>query len=155
MFSGNDSQPKVLFDIQEMAMNTRTILIASFVVLAMSAGVPSIAATPAQSQSSGAGMMQQNQDSGQGQSMMQGSGSESGMMGMHSGGMGNDRGMSGDGMMGMMHGGMMGMMNACPMMTGGAGLDRKTAMRMHGEMMRAIGDILIKYSDKMEPAAKQ
>ena len=77
-----------------------------------------------------------------------------GMMGMHGGGMGHDHGMRGGGMMGMMDGGMMGMMSGCPMMMG-AGLDRKTAMRMHGEMMRAIGDILVKYADKMEPAAKQ
>lgn len=142
-------------------MNTRTILIASFAVLAMSAGVPSIAAAPAQSQSDGAGMMRQGEDSGQGRLMMRGDGPESmmgngmmggGMMNMH-GGMKNNHGMHGGGMMGMMGGGMMGMMNSCPMMTG-TGLDRKTAMRMHGEMMRAIGDILIKYADKMEPAAK-
>jgi hypothetical protein len=35
------------------------------------------------------------------------------------------------------------------------GLDRKTAMQMHGEMMRAMGDILVKYADKVtEPAPK-
>jgi hypothetical protein len=29
-------------------------------------------------------------------------------------------------------------------------------MKMHGEMMRAMGDILIKYADQVqEPAAKQ
>jgi hypothetical protein len=54
---------------------------------------------------------------------------------------------------GRMQGGMMGdgamggsMMEGCPMAMG-AGLDRKTAMKMHGEMMRAMGDILIKYAD--------
>jgi hypothetical protein len=60
------------------------------------------------------------------------------------------------GMMGMMGSGAMGggMMQRCPMAMG-AGLDRKTAMTMHGEMMRAMGDILIKYADKVqEPAAK-
>lgn len=56
---------------------------------------------------------------------------------------------------GAMGGGMMSMMEGCPMATG-AGLDRKTAMKMHGEMMRAMGDILIKYADKVqEPAARQ
>ena len=140
-------------------MNTRTILIASFAALAMSAGVPSVAATPSQSQPSGAGMMQQSQGSGQGRSMTRSDELENmmggGMMGMHGGGMGNDHGMRGGGMMGMMDGGMMGVMSSCPMMMG-AGLDRKTAMRMHGEMMRAIGDILITYADKIqEPAAKQ
>lgn len=44
---------------------------------------------------------------------------------------------------------MGGMMGACPAMTG-AGLDPGTAMRMHGEMMRAMGDILVKYADKVQ-----
>ncbi|MFL9944340.1 hypothetical protein [Paraburkholderia graminis] len=48
-----------------------------------------------------------------------------------------------DGMMDM--GGMMG---SCPMMGASAGMDPKTAMRMHGEMMRAMGDIMLKYSDQ-------
>lgn len=140
-------------------MNARTIFIASFAALAMAASVPGVAATSPQSQSGGAGMMQSGQDSGQGRSMMSGGGSEGmmggGMMGMRGGAMKGDHGMPDGDMMGMMGGGMMGMMNSCPMMTG-AGLDRKTAMRMHGEMMRAIGDILIKYADKIQgPAAKQ
>lgn len=62
--------------------------------------------------------------------------------------------MMGGGMMGNMMGGAM--MGGCPMMGVGAGLDKKAAMQMHGEMMRAMGDILIKYADKIEtpPAAK-
>ena len=40
------------------------------------------------------------------------------------------------------------MMGACPVMAG-AGLDPGTAMRMRGEMMRAMGDILVKYADKI------
>ncbi|WP_235513383.1 hypothetical protein [Burkholderia pseudomallei] len=48
------------------------------------------------------------------------------------------------------HGSMMmgGMMGGCPMMGGSAGLDPKTAMRMHAEMMRAMSDIMMKYSDQ-------
>lgn len=44
--------------------------------------------------------------------------------------------------------GMGGMMGGCPMMGGTTGMDPKTAMRMHGEMMRAMGDIMLKYSDQ-------
>ncbi|MDR5743524.1 hypothetical protein QCE73_10215 [Caballeronia sp. LZ029] len=49
------------------------------------------------------------------------------------------------------HGSMMGMggmMGSCPMMGGTAGMDPKTALKMHGEMMRAMGDIMLKYSDQ-------
>lgn len=48
------------------------------------------------------------------------------------------------------HGSMMmgGMMEGCPMMGGNAGLDPKTTMRMHAEMMRAMSDIMMKYSDQ-------
>jgi len=48
------------------------------------------------------------------------------------------------------HGAMMmgGMMGGCLMMGGSAGLDPKTAMRMHAEMMRAMSDIMMKYSDQ-------
>ncbi|SIT37755.1 conserved exported hypothetical protein [Paraburkholderia piptadeniae] len=52
---------------------------------------------------------------------------------------------------GSMMGGMMGMngmMGSCPMMGGTAGMDPKTAMRMHGEMMRAMGDIMLKYAEQ-------
>lgn len=44
--------------------------------------------------------------------------------------------------------GMGGMMGGCPMMGGTAGMDPKTAMRMHAEMMRAMSDIMLKYSDQ-------
>lgn len=50
------------------------------------------------------------------------------------------------------HGSMMamgGMMGGCPMMGGSAGMDPKTAMRMHAKMMRAMSDIVLKYSDQM------
>lgn len=53
---------------------------------------------------------------------------------------------------GSMMGGMMGsngMMGGCPMMGGNMGMDPKTAMRMHAEMMRAMGDIMLKYSDQV------
>lgn len=58
-----------------------------------------------------------------------------------------ERGSSMMGGMGMggMGGGMMG---GCPMMGGNMGMDPKTAMRMHGEMMKAMGDIMLKYSDQ-------
>lgn len=49
------------------------------------------------------------------------------------------------------HGSMMGMggmMGGCPMMGGTNGMDPKTAMRMHAEMMRAMSDIMLKYSDQ-------
>ncbi len=56
----------------------------------------------------------------------------------------------GDSMMGMggmggMGGGMMG---SCPMMGGNMGMDPKTAMRMHADMMRAMSDIMLKYADQ-------
>ncbi|HVB78744.1 MAG TPA: hypothetical protein VNE82_02205 [Candidatus Binataceae bacterium] len=63
----------------------------------------------------------------------------------------------GSGMMGMMGGGMMG----GGMMGGGMGGypatgqwspgNEKLAMKMRGEMMQAMGKILIKYADKIEP----
>jgi hypothetical protein len=141
-------------------VNTKTILAASFSALAIGVGAPSFAATSAQDHSGAPNMMQQGQGSGQSTSMMGSATSQSamggGMMGMRSGKMSNE-GTSHSGMMGgdTMGGGMMGMMSSCPMMMG-AGLDRKTAMKMHGEMMRAMGDILIKYADKIkEPTARQ
>jgi hypothetical protein len=76
------------------------------------------------------------------------------MPGMNAGMMGN---MGGNGMMGhggMMGGGMMGgMMNmmggGCPMMSRLPAGNEALAMRMHGEMMEAMGKILIKYADKL------
>jgi len=49
--------------------------------------------------------------------------------------------------------GMMGMMGNCPMMSAEGGLNRKAMMQMHGEMMRAMGEIMIKYADKIETPA--
>ncbi|HVB79439.1 MAG TPA: hypothetical protein VNE82_05735 [Candidatus Binataceae bacterium] len=54
----------------------------------------------------------------------------------------------GGGMMGMMGGGMMG---GCPAMAQLPPGNEKLAMRMRGEMMQAMGAILIKYADKIEP----
>jgi hypothetical protein len=79
-----------------------------------------------------------------------------GTVAMAAGGTGNNPGspaqtrehgssMMGMGGMGGMGGGMMG---NCPMMGGNTGMDPKTAMRMHGEMMRAMGDIMLKYADQ-------
>lgn len=57
---------------------------------------------------------------------------------------------------GMMGGGMMGMMGSCPMMGAASGANSKVMMQMHGEMMRAMGDIMIKYADKLEvPSSPQ
>lgn len=75
----------------------------------------------------------------------------SGMSAQMMGNMGN--GMMGHGMMGRgMMGGMMGMMSGgCPMMGRFPAGDQALAMRMHGEMMEAMGRILIKYADKIQP----
>jgi hypothetical protein len=51
---------------------------------------------------------------------------------------------------------MMGMMSGCPMMGAASGANSKVMMQMHGEMMRAMGDIMIKYADKLEePSSPQ
>lgn len=56
----------------------------------------------------------------------------------------------------MSGGGMMGMMSGCPMMGAASGANSKVMMQMHGEMMRAMGDIMIKYADKLEePSSPQ
>lgn len=56
----------------------------------------------------------------------------------------------GSSMMGM--GGMNGsMMGSCPMMMGtDTHIDPKTTMQMHAEMMRAMSDIMLKYSNKLD-----
>jgi hypothetical protein len=57
--------------------------------------------------------------------------------------------MMGDGMMGK------GMMSNCPMMGQLPLGNEKLAMQMHGEMMKAMGDIMLKYADKIQtPPAK-
>jgi hypothetical protein len=77
------------------------------------------------------------------------------MMGGHMMG-GHMRGASGMGPMGGGHGGgdsMMGhrMMGGCPMMSALPPGNEKLAMRMHGEIMVAIGNILIKNADNIQP----
>lgn len=74
------------------------------------------------------------------------------MMGQH-GGTGHHGGMMGQGAMGggmgsgMMGGGMMGTM---PMM-GGDPAQQAEMMAMRGEMMKAMGDIMMKYAQRMQP----
>lgn len=65
--------------------------------------------------------------------------------------------MMGSGMMPMMHQMMSGQMDPSGMgmmgMTGGAQMDPKTMgrmLQMRGEMMKAMGDILLKYGKMME-----
>jgi hypothetical protein len=48
-----------------------------------------------------------------------------------------------------MMGGMMGMM---PMMGGGDPRQQAETMAMRGEMMKAMGDIMIKYAQRLQPA---
>lgn len=73
---------------------------------------------------------------------------------MGGGQMGMGRGPMGGGQMGMgrgmMGGGPMGMMGDCPMMGASNGLNGKVMMQMHGEMLRAMGDIMMKYADQFE-----
>ncbi|MCX4151678.1 MULTISPECIES: hypothetical protein [Paraburkholderia] len=57
----------------------------------------------------------------------------------------------------MMGGGMMSgeMMRSCPMMGQLPPGNERLAMQMHGEMMKAMGDIMLKYADKIQtPPAK-
>jgi hypothetical protein len=74
--------------------------------------------------------------------------------GQQAGHMAMCRQMMGHGMMGggmgpgMMGGGMMGMM---PMM-GGDAMQQPEMMAMRGEMMKAMGDIMMKYAQRMQPA---
>ena len=47
------------------------------------------------------------------------------------------------------------MMSNCPMMAQLPPGNEKLAMQMHGEMMKAMGDIMLKYADKIQtPPAK-
>jgi len=119
-------------------MSKKALLVApvTALLLGLSGVGPALAASaePGTSMRGGPGMMQ--------------NGDTSGMGGMRSEEMPGQR--MGGGMMGMMGGGMMNMMNSCPMMEGASGADRKVMMQMHGEMMRAMGDIMIKYADKLD-----
>jgi hypothetical protein len=67
------------------------------------------------------------------------------------GGMG--RGMMGGAGPGMMEPGMMGMMGAMPM-TGGDPKQQAEMMAMRGEMLKAMGDIMIKYAQRVPPTPK-
>jgi hypothetical protein len=53
-------------------------------------------------------------------------------------------------MMGPHMGGMMGMMGGCPIAAALPPGNEKLAMRMHGEIMVAIGNILIKNADNIQ-----
>lgn len=118
-------------------MNTKALIIVPITALLLGVGSAGVAAT-----SSSDGSMGMKEESG----MMQ-SGDAPRMGHMKSGEM------RGHGMMG---GGMMGMMDSCPMMGAMSGPNSKVLMQMHGEMMRAMGDILIKYADKLEmPSASK
>ncbi|MFW7342334.1 hypothetical protein V0R37_12400 [Pollutimonas sp. H1-120] len=117
-------------------MNTKVLFIAPLTTLLLAVGGAALAATPggdAATMPNGPGAMHTpSQD-----------GSPSGMNPMMRGGMSG----------GMMNGGMMGMVGGCPMMGASGGKNGKVMMQMHGEMMRAVGDIMIKYADKLEPSS--
>lgn len=120
-------------------MDTKALIIAPITALLLGVGGAGLAAT---SSTDGAtGMMN-------GPGMMQSG--EAPRMGHMEPGKMKGHGMMGGGMMG---GGMMG---GCPMMGAATGANGKVMMQMHGEMMRAMGDIMIKYADKLEmpPAPK-
>jgi hypothetical protein len=51
---------------------------------------------------------------------------------------------------GMMSGPMAGIMGNCGMPEQFSGANAKVLMQMHGEMMRAMGDIMMKYADKFQ-----
>ncbi|WP_237174024.1 hypothetical protein [Paracandidimonas lactea] len=124
-------------------MNMKVLLIAPITALLLGVGGASIAATSS-SDGTTTGMKAESD-------MMQ-NGAAAQMGDMKPGKM-NDHGMMGGGMMG---GGMMGMMGSCPMMGAAGGANSKVMMQMHGEMMRAMGDIMIKYADKLEvPSSPQ
>ncbi|MER1969162.1 hypothetical protein [Castellaniella sp. GW247-6E4] len=112
-------------------MNTTRLLIASFTVLLLGMGNVAFAATP-----SGDSTVTMPNASGMTQD-----GNTPRMGHMMRGGMGEG---------GMMGGGMMGMMGGCPMMGSEGGPNGKVMMQMHGEMMRSMGEIMMKYADKLE-----
>lgn len=112
-------------------MNTKTLFIAPITALLLGVGGAGLAATSGADGATGmmneSGMMQSGDAPRMGHM-------EPGKMKSH----------------GMMGGGMMGMMGSCPMMSAASGANGKVMMQMHGEMMRAMGDIMIKYADKLE-----
>jgi hypothetical protein len=62
------------------------------------------------------------------------------------------QGRGGSGMDGMTgHGANDGdMMGRCPMMGGGSHMDSRNSMQMQGEMMKAMGDIMLKYAGRLD-----
>lgn len=119
-------------------MNMKALFIAPITALLLGVSVAGVAATPSgdgatTGMRAGPGMMQ-NGDAAQMGQMKPGTMKDHGMMG----------------------GGMMRMMGSCPMMSAASGANGKVMMQMHGEMMRAMGDIMIKYADKLEvPSSPQ
>lgn len=124
-------------------MNTKVLFIVPLTTLLLAMGSASFAATP----SGGDAAMTRNGPSAMKEAMS--NSSPSGMNPMAQGGM--SAGTMNGGMMG--DGEMMGMMGGCPMMGAPSGANGKVVMQMHGEMMRAMGDIAMKYADKLEPPA--
>jgi hypothetical protein len=130
-------------------MNTKALIIAPLVAVSLGVGGLALATGTTgdgvESMQSEPGMMQSSNGMGMAQTKSDG-------MGSHD--------MTSNGMMGsgMMGGDMMGMMNSCPMMSAASGPmmgnangpNSKVMMQMHGEMMRAMGDIMIKYADKLD-----
>jgi hypothetical protein len=128
---------------------TRTMLFALLGVLTLALATPPLAAQPA------APPAEEKPAAGARPGMPQGmgpGGMPGGMMGGMHGGMMGGMGPGG------MHGGMMG---ACPMMgmmggmaspMMGAGGDPRTMglmLQMRGEMMRAVGEVLLKYGQQL------
>ena len=124
-------------------MNIKTLLIAPLTafLLGMSATVMAVTPSGTNAEPMRAGSSAMPAEAHDGSSPRMGHMSHGGM---------HERGMMGGG---MMHGGMMGMMGGCPMMSAANGPNGKVMMQMHGEMMRAMGDIMIKYADKLEMPA--
>lgn len=124
-------------------MDTKAMLIAPLTALLLAVSGAGLAATPSGDDTATTPNYQSR--------MMQ-DGGASQMPHMRRGGM-SDAGMMGGSMMG---GGMMGMMGSCPMMGAVGGPNGKVMMQMHGEMMRAMGEIMMKYADKLEmpPSSK-
>ena len=140
-------------------MITKALIIAPVMAFAMSMGNPAVAATPAETGAAAHGQPDAPHHDGTAQPGQPGQPGQVPPLGMTDampGGM-MGGGMMGKGMMsgGMMPGGMMGggMMGACPMMDAINGPNGKVMMQMHGEMMRAMGDIMMKYADKIETPA--
>src|SRR3546814_17120481 len=123
-------------------MNMRALFIAPGTALLLGVSGAGVAATPSGDGTS-TGMkaepgMMHNGDASQMGQMKPGRMKDPGMMGA---------GMMGGGMMG---GGMLGLMGSCPMMGDAGGANRKVMMKTHGEMMRAVGYIMIKSAAKIE-----